>query len=144
MRMRQPGEDSSALADRTACTMRRIPALPEPGSRLFMTRVYRVKELPRGGAMVSTLYPSPQAQVTEAEMRMGKQLVQAMTQPYQPENYRDEYEEKLLAAIQRKIDGQEITAAAETRGSVADLMEALQKSLEMQEGRKEPALAGVV
>ena len=27
MRMRQPGEDSSALADRTACTMRRIPAL---------------------------------------------------------------------------------------------------------------------
>lgn len=64
MRMRQPGEDSSALADRTACTMRRIPTLPEPGSRLFMTRVYRVKELPRGGAMVSTLYPSPQAQVT--------------------------------------------------------------------------------
>lgn len=77
-------------------------------------------------------------------MRMGKQLVQAMTRPYQPENYRDEYEEKLLAAIQRKIDGQEITAAAEPARNVVDLMEALQKSLEMQAGRREPALTGAV
>ena len=54
----------------------------------------------------------------------------------QPENYRDEYEEKLLAAIQRKIDGQEITAAAGPARNVIDLMEALQKSLEMQAGRR--------
>ena len=114
-----------------------VALIPEENGIRVQTLFYRQQ-------LRTPTFSAPQAQVTEAEMQMGKQLVQAMTRPYQPENYRDEYEEKLLAAIQRKIDGQEITAAAETRGSVADLMEALQKSLEMQEGRKEPALAGVV
>ena len=52
-----------------------------------------------------------------------------MIAPYAPEKYRDEYEERLIAAIQRKIDGQEIVAAAEPQGGIADLMEALRKSL---------------
>ena len=48
------------------------------------------------------------------------------------------------AGTEVKIDGQEITAAAEPARNVIDLMEALQKSLEMQAGRREPALAGAV
>ena len=52
-------------------------------------------------------------------------LVHAMIQPYAPEKYRDEYEEKLVSAIQRKIEGREIIAAAEPQGNVINLMEAL-------------------
>lgn len=111
--------------------------IPEENGIRVQTLFYRQQ-------LRTSPFSAPQAQVTEAEMQMGKQLVQAMTRPYQPENYRDEYEEKLLAAIQRKIDGQEITAAAEPARNVIDLMEALQKSLEMQAGRREPALADAV
>lgn len=114
-----------------------LALIPEENGIRVQTLFYRQQ-------LRTSPFSAPQAQVTEAEMRMGKQLVQAMTRPYQPENYRDEYEEKLLAAIQRKIDGQEITAAAEPARNVIDLMEALQKSLEMQAGRREPALAGAV
>ena len=55
------------------------------------------------------------------------------------EKYRDEYEEKLVSAIQRKIEGQEIIAAAEPQGNVINLMEALERSLAQQQ----PQLAGV-
>ena len=77
-------------------------------------------------------------EVSDAELNMGKMLVDSMVHPYQPELYRDEYEEKLLAAIQRKVDGQDIVAAPQRRESnVIDLMEALQRSL-AQQGLKTP------
>lgn len=82
-------------------------------------------------------------EISEAEMNMGKMLVHSMIEPYQPEKYRDEYEEKLVQAIQRKIDGQEIVAAAEPQGSVVNLMEALEKSLAMRSEERQPELVGV-
>ena len=86
-------------------------------------------------------------EVSDAELNMGKMLVDSMVHPYQPELYRDEYEEKLLAAIQRKVDGQDIVAAPQRRESnVIDLMEALQRSLAQQGLRtpeRNPELAGV-
>lgn len=90
---------------------------------------------------------SRRTDVSEAEINMGKMLVDSMVRPYQPELYKDEYEEKLLAAIQRKVDGQEIVTAPQQRQSnVIDLMEALQRSLAQQGVRqpeKAPELAGV-
>ena len=73
------------------------------------------------------------------ELGMGRMLIDNMIKPYQPELYKDEYEEKLLAAIQQKIDGQEIIAAPQQHESnVIDLMEALQRSL-AQQGTAVPA-----
>lgn len=87
------------------------------------------------------------AEVSDAELDMGRMLVDSMVRPYQPELYRDEYEEKLLVAIQRKVDGQEIVAAPQQRESnVIDLMEALQKSLAQQgvkQPERKPELVGV-
>ena len=81
---------------------------------------------------------SRKTEVSDAELNMGKMPVDSMVHPYQPELYRDEYEEKLLAAIQRKVDGQDIVAAPQRRESnVIDLMEALQRSL-AQQGLKAP------
>ena len=68
--------------------------------------------------------------VQEAELTMAKTLINAMVQPFQPEQYHDEYKAKLWAIINKKIQGKEITAPAENiQVNVIDIMEALQQSL---------------
>lgn len=69
-------------------------------------------------------------QVQEAELTMAKTLINAMVQPFQPEQYHDEYKAKLWEIIKKKIQGKEITAPAENiQVNVIDIMEALKQSL---------------
>lgn len=68
--------------------------------------------------------------VQDAELTMAKTLINAMIQPFQPEQYKDEYKEKLWEIINKKIQGKEITAPAENiQVNVIDIMEALKQSL---------------
>lgn len=68
--------------------------------------------------------------VQEAELTMAKTLINAMVQPFRPEQYKDEYKEKLWEIINKKIQGKEITAPAENiQVNVIDIMEALKQSL---------------
>lgn len=114
--------------------------IPEENGIRMQTLFYKnqIKYVPMAGR---------RTEVSEAELNMGKMLVDSMVRPYQPELYQDEYEEKLLAAIQRKVDGQEIIAAPQQRESnVINLMEALQRSLTQRGVRlsdKAPELAGI-
>ena len=73
----------------------------------------------------------PKMKLSEQELEMAKMLIQNMTQPFDAESYRDEYQARLREAIMKKIQGQEIVTA-DTFGpdNVIDLMEALQKSLD--------------
>ncbi len=75
--------------------------------------------------------PHPDTPVKEAELALAKQLIeQSSTDEFRPENYRDTVRERILDAIQQKVDGQEITAEeapAETK--IIDLMDALKASL---------------
>lgn len=69
-------------------------------------------------------------QVQEAELTMAKTLINAMVQPFRPEQYQDEYKAKLWEIINKKIQGKEITAPAENiQVNVIDIMEALKQSL---------------
>ena len=72
----------------------------------------------------------PRMKLSEQELEMARMLIQNMTQPFDAEAYRDEYQARLRDAIMQKIQGQEIVTA-DTSGpdNVIDLMEALQKSL---------------
>jgi DNA end-binding protein Ku len=63
---------------------------------------------------------------------MAKQLIaQTATEEFHPEKYRDTVRGRVLEAIQKKVDGQEITAEAapEAGAKIIDLMEALKASL---------------
>ena len=69
------------------------------------------------------------------ELDMAKMLVDNMTKPFVPEDFQDEYQARLRDAIMKKIQGKEIvTADTSEPGNVIDLMEALQKSLEISKG----------
>ena len=60
-----------------------------------------------------------------------------MTGEFNPEEYRDEYRQKVQEAIERKIAGKEIVAPREKNGgTVANLMDALTKSLELTQKPK--------
>lgn len=65
---------------------------------------------------------------------MAKQLISSMVKPFAPEEYKDEYQERLRELISAKIAGKEVVAAAPDgqpeNGNVIDLMEALKASIE--------------
>jgi len=74
----------------------------------------------------------PTGDVKPQELTMAKQLIaQTATDDFRPEKYRDTVRERVLEAIQKKVDGQEITAdaPADTGARIIDLMEALKASL---------------
>lgn len=68
-------------------------------------------------------------EVSEAELQMAKTLIGAMVKGFEPEQYKDEYREKLWEIINGKIQGKEVVAPQESVVSVIDLMEALKQSL---------------
>lgn len=75
--------------------------------------------------------PHPETPVKEAELALARQLIeQTATDEFRPENYHDTVRERVLEAIQRKVEGQEITSeAAPAETKIIDLMDALKASL---------------
>ena len=76
--------------------------------------------------------PIPEAAVKEAELKLAVQLIeQGATDEFRPAAYHDTVRERVLQAIQQKVEGKEIVAEApeaqETK--IIDLMEALKASL---------------
>ncbi len=76
----------------------------------------------------------PKTEVKDAELKLALQLIeQQATASFDPSVYRDEVRERIEVAVQKKVEGQEITladGAPEGGGQVIDLMEALRASLE--------------
>ena len=64
-------------------------------------------------------------------------LIEKMSsEDFEPERYADEYRERALAMIEKKVEGQEIKAVASAprrTGQVVDIFAALRKSLETAE-----------
>jgi DNA end-binding protein Ku len=87
--------------------------------------------------------PIEDATLKPAELKLATQLVeQAASDEFKPENYKDEVRERMLALIERKVEGEDITLAptAEPEHKIIDIMEALKASLAAGASRK-PAQA---
>jgi DNA end-binding protein Ku len=71
------------------------------------------------------------ANVNEKELAMAKMLIEQLSEPFNPEKYKDDYREKLLEMIDKKVAGEEVKISPEApKTNVIDLMAALQASLE--------------
>jgi DNA end-binding protein Ku len=97
------------------------------GDVLVMEQLHYHAEL-RSAADV----PRPDTAVKDGELALARLLIeQTAVDEFRPESYRDQVRERVLEAIQRKVDGQDITAepshAPETK--IIDLMDALKASL---------------
>jgi DNA end-binding protein Ku len=88
--------------------------------------------------------PLGEGEVKPAELNLAVQIIeQGATEEFQPEQYHDTVRERVLEAIEKKVEGQEITAEPEPEkgGKILDLMEALKASLakgDKQEAEAKP------
>ena len=89
----------------------------------------------------SSEVPLGEGDVKPNELTLAKQLIeQTATDSFEPAKYKDNVRERVMEAIQRKVDGQEITAepSVDGGGKIIDLMEALKASL--AKGASAPSL----
>jgi len=75
------------------------------------------------------------APVSDAELKLANQLIEQLAaKRFDPNEYVDEHRSRVEAAIQRKVEGKEVTFAEEPApaggaSNVVDLMEVLKASL---------------
>jgi DNA end-binding protein Ku len=108
----------------------------------------------QGGLMMHTMYYANEvrdfsqlpkgenAKLTNEEIRLGADLIESMSDEFEPARYKDEYRIRVLAMLDEKSKGREITVAAPQpapRGQVIDLMQALKESMERARPKKAPA-----
>jgi DNA end-binding protein Ku len=94
-----------------------------------------------GGLVLHTLYypdelhkinrsEVPKAKYTAKELELAKSLVNHLTAPFKPHEFKDTYRENVERLIEQKRKGQKITRVKQARKApVVDLMEALKRSL---------------
>jgi DNA end-binding protein Ku len=72
-----------------------------------------------------------EAKTSKRELDMAKQLIDSLSNDFDPDKYRDEYRERVLEMIERKSEGEEIVLQApeEEPAEVPDLMAALEASI---------------
>ena len=76
--------------------------------------------------------PIPEGEVKPAELALAMQIIQqGATDTFQPDKYEDTVKQRTMESIQRKVQGEEITAepTAAPETQIIDLMEALKASL---------------
>jgi len=81
--------------------------------------------------------------VRDTELALAKQLIaQISSKQFDPNRYEDEVRKRILAAVEKKVAGQEIAispSAPETGAQVIDLMGALRASLQKAGGGRAQA-----
>ncbi|MFB3737770.1 MAG: Ku protein [Candidatus Velamenicoccus archaeovorus] len=81
--------------------------------------------------------------VRPQEIEMAKALIENLSEPWNPEAFKDEYREALLEVVEKKVAGEEIEVVPEAAPSkVVDLMEALKASVEAAKKKTPPAAGG--
>ena len=106
-----------------------------------------------GGLMLHTMYFADEvrdfgeidrgesAKIKEGELDLALQLINGLkSEEFRPDQYADEYRQRVLDLINQKVEGKEVTVAAADapRAQVIDLMEALKESLARRVTERKP------
>ena len=115
---------------------RRHLAVVQPRGALMTltTLLFSDEAVPTGG-----LEPLLPDDLQEREIDMAELLLSTLAGPWEPERYRDEYREKVLALIEGRAAGEEFVEETEQKppaAGVEELMAALQASVEEARARR--------
>jgi DNA end-binding protein Ku len=103
---------------------------PKDGRLLISTMVYADEVVP--AKEIGEFDGLEDIKVSDKELAMAKQLVESLSVDFDPNEFRDDYRDKVLALIERKAGGEEIVLEAPQpadEGKVVDLMAALEASV---------------
>jgi DNA end-binding protein Ku len=117
----------AALGQYSARGKQHLVLVRPMGELLVLEQLHYHEEI-RSSAEV----PRSDVVLKDAELALAKQLIdQGSVDEFKPENYRDNVRDRVLQAIQRKVDGQEITdePTEAPQAKIIDLMDALKASL---------------
>src|SRR6202790_4930483 len=105
-----------------------------------------------GGLMLHTMYyeeevrkvegfGAPDVELKDAEVKVAHQLIEALATEWEPEKFKDDFQENLKNLIQTKLEGGTIAEVEKPKklAPVVDLMSALKQSLAEMAGKKKPA-----
>lgn len=126
-----------AIARVVIKTRQHLAAIKPQGKNLMLELMHFPDEL-----LDSSELNAPQgANPAKAEVNMALKLIESMTTPWQPEEYRDEYKDALVEMIEEKVaKGDDRPAAKAPRSrppsNVIDLVSVLQESLRKSGGGK--------
>src|SRR5277367_474505 len=108
---------------------------PHEGGMMLHTMYYKeeVREVEGFGA--------PDVELKDAEVKVAHQLIEALAAEWEPEKYKDSFQDNLKNLIQTKLEGGKIAEVEKPKklAPVVDLMSALKQSLAEMEGKKKPA-----
>lgn len=100
---------------------------------------YCILRFVKEGIIMTTLYfkeevniPSRNldAKVVDKELDLAIKLIESMSGKFEPEKYKDEYQNNIKKAIDDKLDGKKVKGKKKNnKAQINDLMEALEKSL---------------
>ncbi len=105
----------------------------------------------QGGLMLHTMYyeeevrrvegfGAPDVELKDAEVKVAHQLIEALAAEWEPEKYKDDFQENVKKLIETKLEGGKIAEVEKPKklAPVVDLMSALKQSLAEMEGKKKP------
>ena len=100
---------------------------PKDGA-LVMSSLFYADEV-RSLSGIEEIQDPPE--VNAQELALAAQLIDSITQPFDPKQFQDQYRNAVLDVIKAKVEGREIVEPPQVEtGKVINLMEALKSSLE--------------
>jgi len=129
----------SAIARHSARGKQYLVLIRPEGDGLVLEQLYYADEV-RPFSEV----PLGESELKPEELTLAVQFIrQAAGDTFDPGKYQDDVRKRILEQIERKIQGQEITATPEEepQAQIIDLMEALKQSLAQADARKDAARA---
>lgn len=107
---------------------------------ILMETMFYPDEIRRTQLMPEVDY---KVQVHDNEIKMAANLIESLTETFDPDKYHNEYRQALHDLITAKISGEQIAVAPRVEpGKVLDLMEALKASIELAKEEKKKAGGG--
>jgi DNA end-binding protein Ku len=128
--------DRIALAYVVIRTRQRMAAVVPVGDALMLELLRYPYELRSAEGMDLPSADLAELGITEKELKLAEQLVQAMEEPFDPASLKDTYHEDLLALIEKKARTGEVVApppepeAPADGGEVVDIMSLLKRSVD--------------
>jgi DNA end-binding protein Ku len=130
----------AALGQYAARGQQHLVLLRPEGHRLVMEQLHYADEIRSVDEV-----PVTEGDVKDTELKLAMMLIdQTSNEKFEPGKYKDTVRERVLEAIQKKVEGQEIksdTTAGTGGDKIIDLMEALKASLAKSSAPEEAAPA---